>query len=124
MDNDELNKSLCEEMFSGEIDVTEKPDGDKSQARKHRDGLHKFNYKDLGILQKAVEALRKMEIFCKTKKNMFLPIRDGIGDAPYELGKLKMCMEDRDTYLDHFEYQVRVRMVLKIKQLRSTKRMS
>ena len=60
----------------------------------------------MGILQKVVEALQKMESFCRTKKNMFLPIRDGIGDAPYQLGKLKMCLEDRDTHLDNFEYQV------------------
>ena len=34
MDNDKLDKSLCKEMFAGEIDVTEKPDNEKSQARR------------------------------------------------------------------------------------------
>ena len=69
MENDKLNKSMSEELFGGKLYVTEEPDSEKFQARKHRDGLRKFNYRDMGILQKAVEALQEMKIFCRTKKN-------------------------------------------------------
>ena len=77
-----LNKTMCEEMFGGELDVTEEtPDPfetDKSQVQQYRDWLHERNEKQLEILKKVESALEKMESFSRTKKNMHLPIRDGI----------------------------------------------
>ena len=46
MENANLNKSLCEEMFGGEMDVVEVPDeleNEKSQARQGRYWLHQLN---------------------------------------------------------------------------------
>ena len=40
MENENLNKSLCELLFGGELDVMEEPEEDmpeKSQAKQHRD---------------------------------------------------------------------------------------
>ena len=48
MEFQKLNKSMCEELFGGELDVTEDPGEnipDKSQARQHQDCLHQLNEK-------------------------------------------------------------------------------
>ena len=62
-----------------------------------------------------------MESFSETNKNMFLPIGDGIHVALQALEMLKMGMENRDGYLEHFEYHLRARIVSKIKELGSPK---
>ena len=54
---------------------------DKSQVRQYRDWLHVRNEKQLEILKKVESALEKMESFSRTKKNMHLPIRDGIQET-------------------------------------------
>ena len=92
-----LNKSVCEKLFGGELDVTEKTldpfESDKSQVRQYRDWLHERNEKQLELLQKAESALEKMENFCRIKKNMHLPIRDGFQEANKELGALLYDIE-------------------------------
>ena len=95
-DFQKLNKSMCEELFGGELDVTEEPGEDmpeKSQARQHRDWLHQLNEKDWYSLQKVMDTLKEMEKFCKTKKNMFLPIREGLTEALREMQVLKERMK-------------------------------
>ena len=56
MENSNLNRSMCEEMSGGEIDVTEKaPDPfkrEKSQVRQYRDWLHERNGRELEILKR------------------------------------------------------------------------
>ena len=77
-----LNKTMYEELFGGELDVTEETvdafEIDKSQVRQYRNWLHERNEKQLEILKKVESALENMENFSRTKKNMHLPIRDGI----------------------------------------------
>ena len=77
-----LNKSVCEELFGGELDVTEKTldpfESDKSQVRQYQDWPHERNEKQLELLQKVDSVLEKMENFARTKKNMHLLIMDGI----------------------------------------------
>ena len=93
---------MYEEMFGGEMDVVEVPDkldNEEFQARQHRDWLHNLRNRDMEKLQKVVTALEKMESFSKTKKNMFLPIRDGIRDALQTLEMLRTGIENRDNYL-------------------------
>ena len=112
---------MYEEMFGGEMDVVEvldEIDNEKSQARQHRDWLHN---KDMEKLRKMVTTLEKMESFSETKKNMFLPIRDGMRVALQTMEMLKTSMENRVGYLKHFEYHFRVRMVSKIKEAGSPK---
>ena len=49
MELQKLSKSMCEELFGGELDVTEDLGEDmpgKPQARQHRDWLHQLNEKD------------------------------------------------------------------------------
>ena len=68
MEYENSNKILCEELFWGEVDVVKEPLEDKSQARRHRDEMHKRHGVELVRLQKVVVALQEMENFCKTKK--------------------------------------------------------
>ena len=72
-------------MFGGELDVTKKApesfEGDKSQVRQCEDCLHVRNERKQEILKKVKLALEKMDSFSRTKKNMHLPIRDGIQEV-------------------------------------------
>ena len=68
MECENLNKSLCEELFAGEVDMLEEPLEDKSQTRRHRDEMHRSHGVVLVRLQKMVVALQEMENSCKTKK--------------------------------------------------------
>ena len=98
MEFQKLNKSMCEEMFRGKLDVTEEtPDpfeSDKSQVKQYRDWLHVRNEKQLEILKKVESALEKMKSFSRTKKNMHLSIRDENQAAKKELGALWYDIED------------------------------
>ena len=82
MEHFNLNKTMCEEIFGGELDVTEETpypfETDKSQVRQYRNWLHQRNEQQLEILSKVESALEKMENFSRSKKNMLLPNRDGI----------------------------------------------
>ena len=61
-------------MFGEDLDVTEVPEGGRSQARILREYLHLAHEIDMCGLQKVEQFLQKMKSFCKFKKNMFLPI--------------------------------------------------
>ena len=80
-----LNKSFFEELFGGEMDITDKaPDflqGENSQVKQYREWLYEKNRMKLESLQKVEVALEKMDSLSRTKKNMHLPIREGIQDA-------------------------------------------
>ena len=99
MELSNINKTMGEEIFGRELDVTEETSDpfemDKSQVRQYRDWLHERNEKQLEILKKVESALEKMENFPRTKKNMHLPIRDGIQEAKTELGALRYDRYDR-----------------------------
>ena len=120
-----MNKSMCEEIFGREMDVPEKaPEpfkSDKSQVRQYRDWLHVRNERQLEILQNVELALEKIDRFSRIKKNMHLPIKDGIQEALKELGALRYDMEDTVCYLDSFEYLMRGLMVQKMKEVRPSK---
>ena len=92
-------------------------ESDKSQVRQYRDWLHERNERQLEILQKVETALEKMDSFSRTKKNMHLPIREGIQEARKELGALRYDIEDTVCYLDSFEYLIRGLMVKNIKEV-------
>ena len=70
------------------------------------------------MLQKVESALEKMENFSRNKKNMHLPIRDGIQEAKKELGVLRYDIEDTVCYLDSLEYLMRDLLVKKIKEVK------
>ena len=53
---------------------------------------------------------------------MFLPIREGIEEALQKLGKLRTCMEDSDCYLDHFEYHLRDRMAMRMREVETAQK--
>ena len=62
--------------------------------------------RDVVKLRKVETTLEKMESFWETKKNTFLPIRDGIRVALQTLEMLKTGMENRDGFLEYFEYHL------------------
>ena len=65
--------------------------------------------------------MKGMENFCRTKKNMFLHIRDGSTEALREMQLLKERMKRNDCCIEHFVYHLRDKMVQKIKEVRSPK---
>ena len=62
-----LNKTMCDEMFGGELDVAEETvdpfETDKSQVWQYQDWLHERNKKQLEIPRNVESALEKMENF-------------------------------------------------------------
>ena len=94
---------------------------ENSQVKQYREWLYERNRKELESLQKVEVVLEKMDSFSRTKKNMYLPIREGIQEALKELKALRDDMEDTDCYLDSFEYPLRGRMLERIKEVRSKK---
>ena len=120
MEKQNLNNSMCEELFGGELDVVEVPDDcEKSQARQHRNWLHQLNKRDLCSLQNVMDTLKRMEDFCRMKKIMF--IRESLTMALWEMQLLKESMKRNDCYIEHFECHRRDKMVQKIKEVRSKK---
>ena len=68
--------------------------------------------------------MKEMEKFCKTKKNMFLPIREGLTGALREMQVLKERMKRHDRYIEHFEYHLRDKLVQRIKEARPATKVS
>ena len=85
-------------------------ESEESQVRQHRDWLHQLNERDWCSLQEVMDSLNRMENFCRMKKNMFLPIRDGITEALREMQLLKERIKRNDRYIEHFEYHRRGRL--------------
>ena len=85
---------MCEEIFGGELDVTENTldpfESSESQVRQCQDWHHERNERQLEILQKVESALKKMDSFPRSKKNMHLPIKDGIQKTRREPGALTL----------------------------------
>ena len=77
MEISDLNKSLCEELFGGEMDVMEKAtdflQGEKSPVKQCREWLYERNRKDLESLRKVEVALEKMDSFSRTKTHITFP---------------------------------------------------
>ena len=114
---------MFEELFGGELDVTEvldEIDSKKSQVRQHRDCLHQLNEWKWCTVQKVVGILKEMKNFCRTKKKMFLLIRNGIADALRELEHLNDRMKGHDCYIEHFEYHLRDKMLKKMKEVETS----
>ena len=69
MEKNDLNKSMCEELFGGKLKVTVVPDCfEKSDARRPKNCL----YGTLQIAMKRIftieEMVQKMDEFCRIKK--------------------------------------------------------
>ena len=62
-----------------------------------------------------------MENFSRSKKNMHLPVRDGIQEMKKGLRALRYDIDDTVCYLDSFEYLMRGLMIQKIKEVRPPK---
>ena len=125
MESEKFDRRMCRELFGGELDATEEPDEDmleKSQARQHWDWLHQLNERDWCSLQKVMHTSKRMENLCKTRKNMFLPIREGLTMALLEMQLLKERMKSNDCYIEHFKYYLRDKKVQKIKEVRLAKK--
>ena len=101
---------MCEELFGGELDVTEKTPDPFERIRTI--GTIGTSVPGTGFtrgtrgswkLKKVELALEKMDSFSRSKKNMHLPIRGGIQEAKKELEALRYDIEDTVCYLHSFE---------------------
>ena len=95
MDNQNLNQSLCKELFRGELDVTpskeeqKEYERSKSQTQQYKRLMMRLDYDDKFV--KEMETVPKnMEAFCGTKNNMFLQSRDHM-----EAAKKSLVMQRR-----------------------------
>ena len=57
MENLNLNKSICEEMFGGDLDMTEVPECGKSEARLNKVSLREKAAKEGKVIQRAAQIL-------------------------------------------------------------------
>ena len=75
MENNQFNKSLCEEIFGGELDDTEESEIEKSQARQYKNTLREMAAKEGIMILRITKIFEKMEDFCRSKKNKSHSIR-------------------------------------------------
>ena len=104
---------MCVELFGRELDVDIILE--KSQAR-HREWFHNRHKKELEMLQNVETALN-----FRTKKNIFLPIRDGIEEALSRSQLLLRKIVFSDGYDHDYEWNLRDRMRQRIKEVSSPK---
>ena len=79
MEENDLNKSIGEELFRRKLEVTVVPDCfEKSGARRQKACLYGTFLIAMKRNSTIEEMVQKMNEFGRIKKNMFLPIREGI----------------------------------------------
>ena len=104
MKNENLNKSLYEKLFGGELEVTEMPMGGESEAKLYQASLRRISVDECKMIQRITQILEEMEEFFHTKKNMFLSIREGIAVAKKEIQKLSASNKKHGSFLIYLEY--------------------
>ena len=90
-------------MFGGELEVTEKPESGKSKARLYHASLRKMAADECKMIQRIAQILEGLDDFCRSKKNMFLPIREGIAKAKEEIKMLSLSNESDEIFLISME---------------------
>ena len=103
IESEKLNKSFCQELFWGELDVTKKPRLKKSQSRQYNI-LMQNAQNERKVTDRMFLILKGMESFSQEKKNMFFPMKDGIAEALTEVEGLRNISHIRKIYLESFEY--------------------
>ena len=68
MKNNELNKSLCEELFGGEFNVVEKPKSGKSYVRRFRVEILFYNKEERELIKNLKEVVLETQKFFSSKK--------------------------------------------------------
>ena len=104
MEIENLNKSLCEEMYGVEINVMEDSEVEKSQASQYKDCLLEMAAKNGKIIKNMTLILEKMVVFSRSKENMFHAFRKGITNVLEELRWLRCSINSRNTFLESLEY--------------------
>lgn len=98
IENEQVDKNICEEVFVGEVEIMEEPD--RNHKSRLRVDMVKFVHcfdKHIKILKRMHYIINTMESFCKMKGRMCLPIRNGIEDVKYELANLDVISNfDKD----------------------------
>ena len=97
---------MCEELFGGGLDVVEVPDDcEKSQARQHRNWLH-----------------QRKRLLQSAKGDGHLKEDGGLLSVLRKMQLLKESMKRNDCYIEHFVCHLKDKMVQKIKEVRSPKK--
>ena len=99
-----LNKSMFEELFGGELEVTEMPEGGKSEVRPYQVSLRRISADEYKMIQIITQIMEEMEKYCQTKKNMFFLIREGIAAAKKKIEKLSNSNENHGSFFISLEY--------------------
>ena len=84
--------------------MTEMSKGGKSEARLYQASLRRISEDECKMIQKITQIMEEMEKFCQTKKNMFLPIREGMAAAKKEIKKLSNSNKKHGSFLISLEY--------------------
>ena len=63
--------------------MTEGSGAKESEARQCRDCLRKMAAEDVKMIFSITQILEGMQDFCRSKKNMYFPIREGITEVMY-----------------------------------------
>ena len=84
--------------------MTEEPEGGKSEAKLYQASLRRISADECKMIQRIIQILEEMEEFHHTKKNMFLPIREGIAVAKEEIKKLSPSNKNHGSFLISLEY--------------------
>ena len=72
MEENDLNKSMCEELFGGKLEVTVVPDCyEKSDARRQKNCLYGTLQNAMKRISTIEEMVQKMEEFCRLKNTCF-----------------------------------------------------
>ena len=86
-------------MFNGELDVTNESELEKSQAKQYRDYLLEIAATEGKMIERMRLIRKGMEVFCHSKKKMFLPTREGITDALEEIRRLRYGNSSHETFI-------------------------
>ena len=69
MERYDLNKSMCEEFFGGELEVTVEPDyNQRSDARRQKECLYRTLQRQTKRISRIKEMVLKMDEFCRINK--------------------------------------------------------
>ena len=90
MEENDLNKSMCEGLFGGKLEViVVSACYEKSEARRQKNCLYGTLQNAMKRISTIEEMVQKMDEFCRINKNMFLRIREGIAEVLHELKQLR-----------------------------------
>ena len=86
-------------------EIEEEPDDvGNLEVKMHKEGMKKTFQNILKHIRGVEATVKGMETFCRTKKSMFLPIKDGISEMRFQLERFRTDTKWVESWADSFEY--------------------